>query len=50
MQLRKKRIEQIVGTFLYYAQAVDLTILMALSAITSQCLMFSQIVFHLNSL
>jgi hypothetical protein len=32
----KKRIQQVVGSFLYYAQAVDLTILMALSDITPQ--------------
>ncbi len=31
----KKRIQQIVGSFLYYAQAVDSTILMALSEISS---------------
>jgi hypothetical protein len=33
---QKKRIQQIVGSFLYYAQAVDPTILMALSEIASQ--------------
>jgi hypothetical protein len=32
----KKRTQQIVGSFLYYAHAVDPTILMALFAITSQ--------------
>jgi hypothetical protein len=32
----KKRVQQIVGSFLYYAQAVDPTILMALSEISSQ--------------
>ena len=32
----KKRVQQIVGGFLYYAQAVDPTILMALSEISSQ--------------
>jgi hypothetical protein len=32
----KKCIKQIVGSFLYYTQAVDLTILMALSEISSQ--------------
>jgi hypothetical protein len=32
----KKHIQQIVGSFLYYARAVDPTILMALSAIASQ--------------
>jgi hypothetical protein len=32
----KKPIQQIVGSFLYYARAVDLTILMALSEIASQ--------------
>jgi len=32
----KRRIQQIVGSFLYYAQAVDPTILMALSAIVAQ--------------
>jgi hypothetical protein len=32
----KKRIQQIVGSFLYYARAVDPTILMALSAIAAQ--------------
>ncbi len=32
----KKRIQQIVGSFLYYAQAVNPTILMALSAIAAQ--------------
>ncbi len=33
---QKKCIHQIVGSFLYYAQAVDPTILMALSEIASQ--------------
>ncbi len=32
----KKRIQQIVGSFLYYARAVDPTIVMAISDITSQ--------------
>jgi hypothetical protein len=32
----KKRIQQIVGSLLYYARAVDPTILMALSAIAAQ--------------
>ena len=32
----KKRVQQIVGSFLYYARAVDPTILMALSEISSQ--------------
>jgi hypothetical protein len=32
----KKCIQQIIGSFLYYARAVDPTILMALSAIASQ--------------
>jgi hypothetical protein len=32
----KKRIQQIVGSFLYYARAVDPTILMALSDIATQ--------------
>ncbi len=32
----KKRVQQIVGSFLYYSQAVDPTILMALSEISSQ--------------
>jgi hypothetical protein len=32
----KKRVQQIVGSFLYYAQAVDPTILMALLGISSQ--------------
>ena len=32
----KKRIQQVVGSFLYYARAVDPTILMALSEIASQ--------------
>jgi hypothetical protein len=32
----KKHIKQIVGSFLYYARAVNPTILMALSAIASQ--------------
>ena len=32
----KRHIQQIVGSFLYYAQAVDPTILMALSAIAEQ--------------
>jgi hypothetical protein len=32
----KKRIQQIVGSFLYYAHAVNPTIFMALSAITAQ--------------
>ena len=33
---RKLRIPQIVGALLYYARAVDMTILVALSAIASQ--------------
>jgi hypothetical protein len=32
----KKNIQQVVGSYLYYARAVDLTILMALSDITTQ--------------
>jgi hypothetical protein len=32
----KKRVQQIVGSFLYYARAVDPTIIMALSEISSQ--------------
>ncbi len=32
----KKQIQQVVGSFLYYAQAVDMTILMALSDIATQ--------------
>jgi hypothetical protein len=32
----KKRIQQIIGSFLYHARAVNPTILMALSAITAQ--------------
>jgi hypothetical protein len=32
----KKRVQQTVGSFLYYAQAVDPTILMALSELSSQ--------------
>ena len=32
----KKFIQQVVGSFLYYARAVDMTILMALSEIASQ--------------
>ena len=32
----KKRVQQIVGTFLYYARAVDPTIVMALSDLSSQ--------------
>jgi hypothetical protein len=32
----KKRIQQIVGSFLYYARAVDPTIVMALSDLSSQ--------------
>jgi hypothetical protein len=32
----KKRIQQVVGSFLYYARAVNPTILMALSNITTQ--------------
>jgi len=32
----KRRIQQIVGSFLYYARAVDPTILMALSDIAAQ--------------
>ncbi len=32
----KKHVQQVVGSFLYYAQAVDPTILMALSEIFSQ--------------
>ena len=32
----KKRVQQIVGSFLYYARAVDPTVLMALSEISSQ--------------
>ncbi len=35
-EAQKKRTQQIVGSFLYYAQAVDPTILMALSEIASQ--------------
>ncbi len=35
-EANKKRIQQIVASFLYYAHAVDPTILMALSAIASQ--------------
>jgi hypothetical protein len=33
---QKKHIQQIVGNFLYYAQAADSTMLMALSEIASQ--------------
>ena len=32
----KKRVQQVVGSFLYYGRAVDMTILMALSEIASQ--------------
>jgi hypothetical protein len=32
----KKRVQQIVGSFLYYARAVDHTVLMAISEISSQ--------------
>ena len=32
----KKRIQMVVGSFLFYGRAVDLTILAALSAITGQ--------------
>jgi hypothetical protein len=32
----KKQIQQVVGSFLYYARAVDVTILMALSDIATQ--------------
>jgi len=32
----KKRIQQVVGSFLYYARAVDITILMALSSIAAE--------------
>jgi hypothetical protein len=32
----KKRVQQVVGSFLYYAQAVDSTLLMALSDIATQ--------------
>ncbi len=35
-EAQKKRIQQIVGNFLYYARAVDPTILMALLEIASQ--------------
>jgi hypothetical protein len=35
-EAKKKCIQQIIGSFLYYAQAVDPTILMALSEIASQ--------------
>jgi hypothetical protein len=35
-EANKKRIQQIIGSFLYYARAVNHTILMALSAIASQ--------------
>ncbi len=35
-EAQKKRIQQIVGSFLYYAQAVDPTVLMTLSEIASQ--------------
>ncbi len=35
-EANKKCIQQFVGSFLYYAHAVDPTILMALSAIASQ--------------
>ena len=31
-----RRIQQVVGTILYYARAVDMTVLAALSSITSQ--------------
>ena len=32
----KKRIQQVVGSFLYYARTVDITILMALSSIAAE--------------
>jgi hypothetical protein len=35
-EAKRKHIKQIVGSFLYYAQAVDPTILMALLEIASQ--------------
>jgi hypothetical protein len=35
-KVKKKHVQQIVGSFLYYAKAVDPTILMALSEISSQ--------------
>ena len=35
-EIRKVRIQQVIGGLLYYARAVDLTILTALSAIASQ--------------
>jgi hypothetical protein len=35
-EVGKKHVQQIVGSFLYYARAVDPTILMALSEISSQ--------------
>ena len=35
-KLEKKYIQQVVGSFLYYARAIDMTILMALSAIAAE--------------
>jgi hypothetical protein len=35
-EVKKKHVQQIAGSFLYYAQAVDPTILTALSKISSQ--------------
>ena len=35
-QAKKKYIQQVVGSFLYYARAVDLIILLSLSAIESE--------------
>ena len=32
----KKRVQQIVGSILYYARAVDMTVLMALSTIAAE--------------
>ena len=35
-QVDKKYIQQVIGSFLYYARAVDLTILLSLSAIAAE--------------
>ncbi len=44
----KKRIQQIVGSFLFYAGAVNPTILMALSAIFAQNALTEETLMHVN--
>ena len=41
-----KYIQQVVGTILYYAQAVDLTLLMALSTLVQPGLLVRIYLFH----